>query len=422
MNKLVKKLLIAIFITRPVIDLFWNKTIVFGLNTAGIISIIVIFLSLVYVLANKTILKKMNRIVSSSILLICLTTFSTLFNIESFSDLDFVLRLASSVCFLMVLVPRLSEKEFDTCLKGFMIFSIIPICLTYLQAMGFIEYTYWDYVNGIKIARGSGGYRQPSVLTRFCAFSILYGFYFLETQCKNVYKKLYIYIYIIMSLIAVFLSYHRTGYFLIILLTFVWFYLRYKRELGNYIVKVAGIGILILIVFVVLYAGGAFSIDLDTFRKMLSINNIFVVKDGKVDLILRGRGRIIGTLILGIKQNPIINTILGNGVGTNSVTGITINTADMDFIKVLWSYGVIGVFVWIYHLYAIRKSIQYAKKQESLSPRVRLAVCVFISLIIWGFTLEATFTPNIMYHVYVVCGYAYYEAKKLQRSSLASVK
>lgn len=399
---MIENILLFLFIIRPVIDLAWERTIFMGMNLAGLIAVFTIILTVTYFIAWPTM--PVNVTVCTGILYATYIGYITLLNFTSLGDLDYALRLVSELAFLIVVAPRISPEKLNKCILLFTIMTLVPIFITYFQVIGIVPYTYFDYVNGVKISRGSGGYRQPSVLTRFCSVGLLYTFYLFENERLSRNIKKILCVYIVLNIIAVMLSYHRTGYLLVFVETVLWLYLKNAKKMSRFIGKtLAGI-ILILIAFTVIYKLGLLSIDLSTLKSMLSISNIFTISDGKITFGLRGRGRMIETLKLGFIENPWYYTLFGNGVAINAVTGIGMEVADMEFIRVLWNGGVVGMCIWLIHFISLKKAVAKYKNVENIDSLYRLATCMFWIFIIWGLTIEATNSPNLMYHVYLICG------------------
>lgn len=410
---LVENILLFLFIVRPVIDLAWGRTIFMNLNLAGLIAVFTIVLTVIYFIVRPTM--SVNVTVYTGILYAAYIGYITILNFTALNDLDYTLRLMSELAFLIVVAPRISHEKLNKCILLFTIMTLIPIFITYFQAMGIVPYTYFDWVNGVKISRGSGGYRQPSVLTRFCSVGLLYTFYLFENEQLNRNIKRILGVYIALNITAVFLSYHRTGYLLVLIEIVLWIYLKNAKKLSGFICKALIATVLILIVFGVIYKLGLLSIDLSTVKSMLSISNIFTISDGKITFGLRGRGRMIETLKLGFAENPWFYTLFGNGVAVNAVTGIGMTVADMEFIRVLWNGGVVGMCIWLVHFISLKKAVARYKNVEGVDSLYRLATCMFWIFIIWGLTIEATNSPNLMYHVYLICGVFCYKSPVTNR-------
>ncbi len=409
-----------IFGFRPIIDLFWEWEIISGVNLAGLTALLVLALTAVFFAGQKRI--PMPFMAGSAILVVAYTGFMTTVYAGTVNDFIYVTRLASGTAFLFVVAPYISKKRVERCLQVFILATTVPIFITFLQSAGVVEYTYFDSVGGAYFGRGSGGYLHPSVLTRFCVFGILYVLYFLETKWRDWRKRLFAYIYILLNITAVSLSYHRMGYLQTICIPGLWFLLRYKEQLYKYLVRILAACAAVSMLFYILYMCGIFSIDLTTFQRLVSLDNVFLVRDGKWTLILRGRDSMINILVASFLRHPWYNILFGNGVNINASSGLSMATADMELIRVLWNCGLIGGMVWLLHLRDIWKSLRSVGIALQNNALYQLGVCVFVSYLLWGVTLETSETPNILYHLYLVCGYAYYSGRKAQGSESASPK
>lgn len=400
--------MLFIFIIRPVIDLAWNHILFMNMNLAGLTAVFIIILSIIHFLIHPHII--INKTVFAGVLYVIHIGIVALLNFTALVDLNYTLRLLSEIMYLVIVAPHISIKKLNKCILLFTIMTLIPIFITYFQTIGIIPYTYFDYINGIQICRGSGGYHQPSVLTRFCSVGLLYTFYMLEDMQLSQKLKIFLYLYIALNVLAIILSYHRTGYLLVFAEIVLWLFLKNQKNLPKFICN-ALIGIIsILVGFTLIYKLGILSINLSTFSSMLSISNIFTFSDGKIEFGLRGRGKVIEILKQGFALNPWCYTFFGNGVNTNPVTGIAIPTADMEVIRVLWNGGIIGMGIWLSHFISLKRSIFKYKNIETIESLYRLGTCLFWIFIIWGLTIEATNSPNLMYHVYLICGIFCYKS------------
>lgn len=164
--------MLFIFIIRPVIDLAWNHILFMNMNLAGLTAVFIIILSIIHFLIHPHII--INKTVFAGVLYVIHIGIVALLNFTALVDLNYTLRLLSEIMYLVIVAPHISIKKLNKCILLFTIMTLIPIFITYFQTIGIIPYTYFDYINGIQICRGSGGYHQPSVLTRFCSVGLLY--------------------------------------------------------------------------------------------------------------------------------------------------------------------------------------------------------------------------------------------------------
>lgn len=406
------KFLMIIFMIRPVIDLFWDINIG-PLNVAGVIAItlsaLLYFSFFIYLKKKRVFLNK------TTIVFIIYCSIITFFNFNQVTDLDNLFRIISATIFILIIPRNISIEQLERMMKYFVIFTLIPIMISYLQAIGIIPYTYWDYLPSGTIGRASGGYRQPSVLTRFLTLANLYSLYFLskykdQKKIRRKYK-----IFIVLSLISIFLSYHRTAYLINILILLFWFGIENKKNLKNLISKSFLIVVIGVLAIVILNYFDMISITLEDLNKMMSIDNIFQIEDNKIQLVLRGRGGIIDLLLDNIRNAPWYFSLLGNGVNINRYTGIQMYVADMDWIRVVWNFGIIGGLIWICQILSFIKIILRAYKSNCDRYICYIGVGALLIYIAFGFTIEATTTPNLMYHIYLIIGFigVYLEKNKL---------
>ena len=395
-------MLLLIFVFRPIFDLAWNTNFFWGLNLSGIIALFTIVLMIMYICFHKKI--RVDRTLQWGMVYAFHIGVVTLINMQTYSELNYFLRLLSEMAFLLIVPRKLTRKELERCILLFLIATLVPIVITYLQDMGICSFTYFDTVSRRKINRGSGGYRQPSVLTRFCTIGLLYAFYLLERK-KNIGIRIFLYVYMVMNVIAVFLSYHRTGYLLVVIIIVMWFYLKEKERFIKMLKGMFLMGSALIILFIIVYNVGIIAVDLSILESMFSLDNVVTISEsGKMTLVLRGRGSLLEVLLQGMRENPWYYTFFGNGVNTNRVSGIKMTFADMEIIRVLWNGGILGGGIWLLHFGNMRIAIQKQKNNSHVKDIYRLATCMFWVFILWGITIETTNSPNLMYHVYVICG------------------
>ncbi len=399
----IKQIMIWIFILRPIIDLFWGKKFILGMNLAGLVSIFLILILFIQISLDGFHVR-LDSVSKMAFLYIIYSACITFVHGGSYSDYAEVLRFTGSFSYYYVLSRHLTEKELNKCFVGFTICTLIPIFYTYLQTVGILEYTYWDHF-GVDIGRGSGGYRQPSVLTRFCVFGMTYSLLLLETTKKNTLKRNMIYVYIFLNLVAVFFSYHRTGYLMVAIVCLIWFFYKYRNRIEKYMFRIGLIGIVSVSVFFVLYTLNMFSIDLDQFKTLLSFRYLVHIEDNGRIYFLRGRSNIFYYVIDSLKQLPIHYTIFGNGVYYDRATGGNFQVVDMDFLRVIWNNGIVGFVIWICFLKNMKDSMVITRRGQRNNSIVWLGNIIFLEYILWGLIIEATTSPNFMMHIFLIAGY-----------------
>lgn len=401
---MIENIFLFLFIVRPIVDLAWQKSLFMGMNLAGLMAILIILMTVVYFPFRMG--TKYSFTFISGLIYIFYICLCTVLNCTTFNDFNYFLRLLSEFSFLVIVAPRLSLNKINQVMGFFVIVTLVPIFITFLQVAGVVKYTYFDYLMGTVISRGSGGYRQPSVLTRFCSIGLLYALYLLEIIGKRDKRRIFLWAYIGLNLAAVIFSYHRTGYFLVVFIIGLWFFLKDKKRALKLLLRGTAALCGMLIVFVLLYKLQLISVKITVLKEMLSFSNIVSRNaDGSINGILRGRGKILNDLFEGFRTNPFRYTLFGNGVNENPVTHIAIVGADMELIRVLWNGGIIGAMLWFTHFVSMFEDIVRWRKEKGINVFYRLAMVMFWCFIVWGLCIEATESPDLMYHVYLVCGW-----------------
>ena len=401
---MIENIFLFLFIVRPIVDLAWQKNLFMGMNLAGLVAILIILMTVVYFpfrMGTKYCFAFISGLIYIFYIFLC-----TVLNCTTFTDFNYFLRLLSEFSFLVIVAPRLSLNKMNHVIGFFVIVTLVPIFITFLQVAGVVKYTYFDYLQGTVISRGSGGYRQPSVLTRFCSIGLLYALYLLEIIGKCDKRRVLLWAYIGLNLAAVIFSYHRTGYFLVVFIVGLWFFLKDRKRVMK-LLFMGGLALCsVVIVFAVLYKLQLISVKLSVLKDMLSLSNIVSrAADGSINGILRGRGKILSLLFEGFRTNPFRYTLFGNGVNENPVTHIAIVGADMELIRVLWNGGIIGAVLWFIHFVSMFFDIARWRREKGINAFYRLAMVMFWCFIVWGLCIEATESPDLMYHVYLVCGW-----------------
>lgn len=397
------KFLTLIIVSKPILDLFWDFKIM-GINISGLVAFLLTILYFIIILINykhsKLYLNKYSFMLSIYSLISCFFFIILPKSDSIISSLTNMLRLISPMVILIYLGNNLKINNIEKIMNIYILVSLIPIIISFLQVAGIVEYTYWDYIGGNKIARASGGYRHPSVLTRLLIITNLFSLYFTSTT-----KKLKYYIYILISCLSIFLTYHRTGYLLICMTMLLWIALNYKKTIIS-VVKFIGILLSIMIVLVIILNTFNFDTEfISMLNSLVSIDNIFRIENGEFIWVLRGRAKFIELLINSIKNQQWYFTILGNGIDKNAYTGLSMYTADMDFIRILWQYGFIGILLWLGQMVTFMRGCLQIKKYKNMNDKynkmINLTIIIIICYIFFGFTIEATMSPNFMYIIYL---------------------
>lgn len=387
-----------ILIFRPIIDLFWGVNIL-GINLAALVGIIISILSPIYFIKYYKRNKKIDKYIF--MYLIWTGTSSLIFNISIDTIINF-LRIYSSFIILLILSRNINLEKFEKFMKAYIAVSIVPITIAYLQYIGVVGFTYIDYLSSGIIGRASGGYRTPMDLTRILFFVILYCFYFEKKEKKNIYYR----IYIILSIGAVIITYHRMSYIILILELGIWFIFTVKITWRNIVI--------INLVLVVLVSIGSYKIiKYDSYSNskisQLFNKNLFETSDGSYFPSIRGRGAVWTGIIDDFKEANIGRKIIGNGTINfyydNGYFYRNINEAHNDFFRHLHEYGILGLILYINLLFMLIKQVKKNFKY-SIDEISVMSLIAFIILILFSFTLDSFMYPNLLYNVFIVMGYS----------------
>ena len=397
-NKQIVKILMAVFAVRPIVDLFYNVTIG-GINPAGFLAILISALALLSIGINNFKLKMSYPMFA----FVVYTLIITLIHVREFSNIADWLRIFSGVAFFFAVAPYIDVEAFMKYARVFMISTLVPIVFTFLQVAKILPYQYFDWVNGVHVSRATGGYPQPAVLTRFLVFGLLYALYFFNNSPRK-HKKWYA-VYIAANLIAVFFSYHRTGYFLSVLIIFLYTCFYYRGSLKKILPKLIAVVLIVSVVIFIINYYGLIQLDSSGFEKLLGFSNIIKTQDGHTTLHLRGRGAIATEYLGELFSTP--DCIFGFGKDLNEATGSTLIDADMDIIRILWSYGIVGLIVWLIFVIDMFKTVFYDTRRYH-NDFLSIAKIGLIIYIVFGWTMDTIIMPNFMIHVYLLVGLTEY--------------
>lgn len=397
-------LLLIIFVIRPIIDLPYDDSIVLGINLAGLTAVLVLSLGMVCVIRHPRL--KFLKFEYWLFIYMGIAFCSALIHLSNLSDFAYVARMLSSLVFLFCVAPRIEKDTLKKCYKLFIFASLIPIAISFMQVMHLVPFTYFDHSMGREIGRASGGYRHPSSLVRVVMFSIIYTFYLMENDWSKWKKNLCAVSYLALAISSIIISYLRSGYFTLVIIVCLWYFLKYKRNMTKLFCKVLGIGIIVILAFSVVYSQGLLQVNLQEFTRFFAISNI-INKDagGTSGFYLRGRFAFIQRLMISLKASPAYVVLFGNGVDVSIYNGINMKIADMHFIRLIWNCGIVGFAVWGVYILSFFKNIWKKRKRNIDKMFINMAICLFVFYFLWGITKEPTTQPNFMYHIFLIGGF-----------------
>ncbi|WP_191566671.1 hypothetical protein [Metabacillus idriensis] len=259
-------------------------------------------------------------------------------------------------------------------IKLFFILLLVPIIISWLQYIGLYPFTFYDWVNGSEFGRPSGGYFQPSSLTRLLIFGCIL-IYIIDYSTKfKVHYKLSL---LSLLLATCFISGHRTS--LLIMLILILFYeLHQIKKFLGFLLKS-----LPLIIPIILLATFLLREKIESYliiySELLNISN-----NGNLEV--RGRGEIWGNAadILSNEYDPI-QLIFGYGY--------PIIEAHNDILRIILVNGIWGLFLNIFLLIFVYK---FVSKKVNKPGRIILNG-TYIYLFLFSIPLHPTEYPNFLW-------------------------
>ncbi len=319
-------------------------------------------------------------------ILLLLTTFISIGN--SFFDastlgqtLDVWLRYISSFALVFIAGKSLKEEDYIKIFNLLLIFSLIPITISFLQYFNLYEYKDFDYVFGKKIGRVSGGYAKPVALMGILfygyAFSLVMIFFSKKWYLKTIYAS-----YITIAVIIILMTYHRASMIIVTVATLSVGWLYKKRAFT--------VAVITLLTLVLSYVVLEHVIEL--FRTL---------DTGSERSFMRGRGGTWTLYLTKYFDSSFLDILFGKGNAVMKINGEIHHEPHNDFIRIMIQYGIIGVMLYISLMVGfMKKSLKYAKK-ETNPTRKMIGILSFasgISLILYSMTIEPTRYPGFFWY------------------------
>ncbi len=378
-----KKILFLILILRPIIDLAWNNRFL-GFNIADIVGI-VLFVSVIALVLLKN---KQLFYPKSFALFLPIVIFSNMaFNNYLYSYALFA-RLISPMIFLFYFWKDENNlRKIELFMKWFIVVSLIPIILSFLQYFHVIPYTYFDWLPTVgRVGRASGGYGHPTGLTRILIFSILFALYFIHLEKSGRMPKWPLVLYILATLAAIFISYHRAAYFIVVIIFILWY--------GDISVKYRAKWKMILFFFA-MFILALFIISKFSPVKISDVVNLKIISG------LHGRVWKFEEITSVYQKMPLLNQLFGNG-GNPYFSKGSFMYIDNDAVHMLWSYGIIGLFAWLLVVYEFILSTFRLRNTATLKNYFfnKITRITIVCYILFGVVVETSTLPNFMYIVY----------------------
>lgn len=197
--------------------------------------------------------------------------------------------------------------------------------------------------------------------------------------CQN--KKLFLYGGICICLLPVLMTNKRGAFLALALATIIYTYheMKNKKMTSKMVRRVLTIGCVSII---------GLYIMMNKFGEVMINRLVSIGEDGG-----SGRLEIYKVMLLNIRDNDIIEHIIGHGVYTSSASLSNLGgAAHNDWLEVYWSYGLIGFFAYTYMTFAI---ISERKKIKRYCPALYPAYCgSIIVFIVVSFISQIIYVPS----------------------------
>lgn len=410
LTKNVNSLFILLLVLKPLIDLSWKRDFIVifnkGLNLQGIIAITLPFAFIFLIL-----LKKRNNFVFSkeiTLFLLSITFSSVVFGSTGWALITYFRFIGGIVFF--VLVGKILNDEYK--IVKFMYYVImimyVPIILSFLQLLGILPYEYWDVVSYLGyVGRATATYKHPADLIRILIFSNVFALFLINYYKGSKIKMSIVNIFIILELIVLYFTYHRTGILIIISQILIWFYLN-KRVKILFLISIFGclVG--------VIYWDNIYS---------LLFNNLLMNPFTQSDDFLRGRGQHWGYYFTAYSQLPFYKQLFGAGtdfiefVRNNEI--ITTDEPHSDLLRIFYTYGVIGFLLYFNMLLYFYNCTQKLRKLAIKARNVfhlklaNLYLIILVSLILFSVTTQPTTYPTFVWYFFSMSSIIVYQYRIL---------
>jgi O-antigen ligase len=397
MNRVLELLLYTILIImgfRPIFDLqgrYQGEGLNLGGAMGGIISVLIIIM---YLLSTKKKSLYIGVTIISIFLIVLLWLTKIILEFDSQMLVQFGRFLIGFIPILLIFIiikDGILKKAILKYNKAFILACIVPIVISWLQYLGFYPYSYFDVVNGVVIGRPSGGYYQPSSLSRLMIFLLIYSYiYYIKGLFSGRIKLLMVFLAVSTSIIST----HRTTTLIILLLIILFeMYILLKKN------RVSIRTIVQMIISIPFFIGSYFIFNLDQTLGVTIKNSVSKMLDAKgslnanSDQFLRGRGMRWERTIDYMDQQPIISKMFG--------VGYEVYESHNDLLNIYLLNGLIGVICFIVIFISV---FVYVWKQLNFTGKF-LLFSLYSSFLLFGITMQPSFYPNFMWMFFIAILY-----------------
>lgn len=365
LRPLLLRMLLLCIVTRPLIDLTGKYDEGGLINVGGIYGMIFCMVCYVYAIANMFEKNKAGMQVLLHLFMLLILYMIALYN-SSDAYFTSIARFVVGFSAVVLILPVKSGQYIELYSKWLLGIAMIPVIIAWLQLFGLYDFSYYDYLASSTVGRPSGGYFQPSSLTRTLLFCIIITY--LVVKAKNYICK---YSLIFMYILTIFISGHRTSLiiaFVIIAMLEVTTTL-IKRLPTLIVLSTAGLAA------VIYYLRDKLTVYLDLFLVIFSDSGIN----------FRGREQIWSQSWEIYSQFSSVQKLVGYGY--------PMIEPHNELLRILLTNGLLGVLIYVVLFGSL---FRFVYVRVSKFGRRALST-TFVYFILFGITLEPASYPNYMW-------------------------
>jgi len=399
-DALFKSFVLALLISKPIVDLAWrwNLGVVAGqrLNFQTLMGIYVIVFAITAWLVKRRVVFSWHVVALAGVSALSLAL-SALFAPSGFSDgLNDYLRLMSGLSLFFVAGSVLCAERIFTRFAWSLVLAItVPLALSILQLRGILSFEYWDHIGGVKIGRLSGSYPHPLNLTSYIVYGHLLALYLLDRATRRN-QRIFLLAWMGLLYYVLYYTYHRTTYIVIILQILGWLYLQRRRVLAVLaIMTVSAVAFIQRAILIELYA------------------TLFVAFSSRAGIFsqsfLRGRGEQWSRFLRDFLGLHPIQWLLGRGnallVSNYPQYVLGGNEPHNDFIRILYTYGALGLLLYLGILITFVGMAIYLLKSSAIDFDRNLSHLMLLgvlSISILSITVEPMRYPTSVWYLFTL--------------------
>lgn len=414
---LFKRFVFVLLVSKPIIDLAWrwNLGVVAGqrLNLQTFVGVYVIVFVITTWLVRRRVVFSWHIVGLAGVASLSLLI-SALFANNGFSEgLNDFLRLISGLSLFFVVGSVLCTERIFSRFAWWLVLAItIPLALSVLQLRGIVPYEYWDWIGGVRIGRLSGSYPHPLNLASYLVYGHLLALYLLNRSAR-LEQRLFLLAWMGLLYYVLYYTYHRTTYIVIALQLIGWLYL-HKQWVFTFLVAVAG--------------GAAALAQRGILKELYA--TLFVAFSSPAGIFsqsfLRGRGEQWARYLSDFTGSHPLHWLLGRGnallVGNYPQYVFSNHEPHNDFLRLLYTYGVLGLLLYLSILLAFLGMALHLTKMTASCFERNLAYLMLmgvLSIAILSITVEPMRYPTSVWYLFALGSVVTMEYRQVRRTRSA---